>query len=387
MSLLSQMAMSDTLYQQQQKEREDREFELLKRKHEQAKLDQEAYLMPFETKETMAQYEDANEKRQADTEQKAMNKWVVPYEPQIGMNEDGTRQMDIRTPIAPAVAGLMAAGLGTMGNNVEDFVKPFDDQAINNSRKYNTPEEIKKKADTELAQKNSLELAAARKTALRPPRASSAKSPEAKESEAMKKQYVELVKKAYEHNQKEFHAKKGRTPEGDEITALSKKAVAAAKAQMDVMYPQPAAQPPSPAAKPAAKPVTPQGDPGSQDPFEMHERFKNEAVAPPAAVPETKTVSLEEKQAGGPVSVPPAPGTTLNFDQNPEIQSLAAEKAKTEAALAQSQSSGGLDSYVATRILQDKLRKITARLDAMQKEATMSTILGNQNPGSAPWLK
>lgn len=298
MSFLNQVAMSDQLYQQQQKEREDREAELLRRKFDQAKMQHEEYMRPFETKELLAQYEDTAAKRQDERDQRNLGKFAVPYEPKTGINEDGTRQLDITVPFAPAVAGLAAAGLGTFGQP-EGFVRPFRDQAVPDSRKYNTPEEIKKKADTEDAHKKSLELAGARKAAARTPAATGT---------TQQKQYIELVKKAYIQNENEFQANNRRRPNEAEIKELSERAVSAARIQIEAMQLQPQSAPQPTPRPPATKSPSKSPAPPAtgRDPMEDLESL----VVPPTP----KSANLQETQASNAIHTPAAP--PASFDES-----------------------------------------------------------------------
>lgn len=157
-SFLTQMAMTDQESRALQQEQEDREWELLKRKQEQAKLDEEAYLRPFRLEATKNQIEDAAKKRLDDQEAERIQQWAKPLQPQLSANADGTRTMDVQTPMGPAMAGMFAAGLGTMGNDLGEFMRPFDGQSIVNSRTYNTPDELVKKAQLEEEHKRKLEL-------------------------------------------------------------------------------------------------------------------------------------------------------------------------------------------------------------------------------------
>lgn len=320
--------MADQIYEQQQKEREDREFELLKRKHEQEEMERKAYLAPFETKETLAQYEDAANERQGKKNQQLA--WMSPYRPSVEVADDGTRKVGAEMPTSLVLENLIAAaGPGFQSDYITPFAKAAPD-AIGKATLdvKETPEEAKSRIEAETEHKRALELAGARKAEPRPPRATTPKqTPQEKAADAFFKQVLDLYKK-------EFIAKFERAPDDNEWAQLYQKAVAA----KNKTFAQPAATTPTqkPAPNPAASKKASTSPTPDDDPFETFEKdpivqkVAPSAVAPtPAAAPVTNTVNLKEKQAAAPTAMPandsyiqPYSGNSAAPDYSVQVESM-----------------------------------------------------------------
>lgn len=304
MSFLNQMVMADQLYQQQQKEREDREFELLKRKHEQEEMERKAYLAPFETKETLAQYEDAANERQGKKNQQLA--WMSPYRPSIEVADDGTRKIGAEMPTSLVLENLMAAaGPGFQSDYITPFAKAAPDTIGKATLDVKeTPEEAKRRIEAETEHKRALELAGARKANPRPPRATTLKqTPQEKAADAFFKQALDLYKK-------EFIAKFERAPDDNEWAQLYQKAVAA----KNKTFAQPAATTPAhtpatPATKPAPPATAPQS-PQSADEAAAEEDLN--VFLPPAKT--SKSVSAPQRQASWHEALSPNASPTLLDD-------------------------------------------------------------------------
>jgi hypothetical protein len=426
-SLLSQIAMTDDAYRKIRQEDEDRAFKIKDRQQQEAQWAEDEYTRPFKRADDIKKREreqikyNLEDKAIAEAEEaKKIGAWVKPFQPKTGMNEDGTRSMDVDVPMGPAMAAAAAAGMPGIVPEVSGFMKPFDGARVTDSRTYQTPEEIQKKAAVALEHKNKIEEIKEQnsgKEVIAGMRGSRTTSPGArpvspKGPSFEQRQYSTALEKEFELQKSVFQSQVKRALTPEETAKIEESAAANVLARPSFAGMRPAAAPVAPATPVGITPGPTTGSPPKpiRTPDDEAQRLlKKHLSTPTQTAPITASPSAATRPAGVGLPTassnanirPPAanftptspaqpadtakslamnlvPGIPIQDENlhisniNPSAKSsldqLNQERAELSDQLSQlSGGQGGLEEHIASGIIKDRIRKLDIAIIAAIK--------------------